>query len=49
MYIKKTIFAQLQEYLPIHKFKVCVKRYEAIIRYNCLPARINIFVCFLLN
>jgi len=28
MYIGKTVFTQLLEHLPLHQFRLCVKRYS---------------------
>ncbi|MFZ4801761.1 MAG: DUF4372 domain-containing protein, partial [Chlorobium sp.] len=28
MYTKKTVFTQLIEHLPLHQFRLCVKRYN---------------------
>jgi hypothetical protein len=46
MYTGKTIFAQLQEHLPIHQFRVCVKRYggnHKVQSFTCLDQYLCLF------
>ena len=46
MYTGKTVFAQLQEHLPIHQFRQCVKRYggnHKVQSFTCLDQYLCLF------
>jgi len=46
MYTGKTVFAQLQEHLPLHQFRCCVKRYDGnykVQSFTCLDQYLCLF------
>ena len=46
MNIGKTVFAQLQEHLPLYQFRLCVKRYggnHKIKSFTCLDQYLCLF------
>ena len=47
MYTGKTVFTQLLEHLPLHRFRLCVKRYNGINvkLFGVLPATLLAYLC----